>query len=60
MGGEELLIVGVGGQAHRQNVQVGLPDPGHLPKKYLVTQKSPDFLFQDTYFNRNQDNGQKN
>jgi hypothetical protein len=58
MGGEELLIVGVGGQAHRQNVQVGLPDPGHLHK--ISGNKKQDFLFQDIHFNHNHDNAQKN
>ena len=28
--GEELLVVGVAGQPHRQDVQVGLTDPRHL------------------------------
>ena len=57
MGGEELLIVGVGGQAHRQNVQVGLPDPGHLQK--ISGNTKQDFLFQDIHFNHNHDNAQK-
>ena len=30
MDGEELLVVGVAGQPHRQDVQVGLTDPRHL------------------------------
>jgi hypothetical protein len=30
MGGKELLVIGIGGEAHRQDVQVRLPDPGHL------------------------------